>query len=54
VIREAFAHSNPLAVLALVGFLALFAAIIAYVATDRRKGHHQRMQHLPLEDDRHE
>ena len=52
-IREAFAASNPLAVLALLGFVILFGLIVWYVVSDRRKEHLRRMEHLPLEDDRH-
>lgn len=52
-IREVFTHPNPLAVIAMLGFIALFATVIYYLATDRRRGHNERMQNLPLEDDRH-
>ncbi len=52
-IREVFTNPNPWAVLALLGFAALFVAIVVYVATDRRKGHLNRMERMPLEDDRH-
>ncbi len=52
-IREAFSTANPWAVLAMLGFVALFGAIVWYVASDRRRSHLKRMEHLPLEDDRH-
>jgi len=52
-IREVFTNPNPWAVLALLGFIALFAGIIWFVASDRRKDHLRRMEQLPLEDDRH-
>lgn len=52
-IREAFSGSNPLAVLAMLGFIALFGLIVWYVISDRRKQHLSKMEHLPLEDDRH-
>lgn len=52
-IREVFANPNPWAVLAMLGFAALFAAVIWYVVSDRRRSHLERMQNLPLEDDRH-
>ena len=34
-------------------FVGLFAAIVWYVASDRRKQHLSKMEHLPLEDDDH-
>lgn len=52
-IREAFTNANPLAVLAMLGFVALFGLIIWYVVSDRRKAHLNRMENLPLEDDHH-
>lgn len=52
-IREVFTSPNPWAVLGMLGFVALFAAIIYYVASDRRRSHISRMENLPLEDDRH-
>ncbi len=52
-IREVFTNPNPLAVLALLGFASLFGLIVWYVASDRRKGHLSKMEHLPLEDDNH-
>ena len=52
-LREAFTNPNPLAVIAMLGFIALFIGIVIYVATDRRRQRNERMRHLPLEDDRH-
>jgi hypothetical protein len=52
-LREALSNPNPLAVLAMLGFIALFALVVVYVVTDRRRRHNDRMEHLPLEDDRH-
>lgn len=52
-IRAAFASANPLAVLAMLGFITLFGLIVWYVVSDRRKQHLRRMENLPLEDDRH-
>ena len=52
-IREAFANANLLAVLAMIGFITLFGLIVWYVVSDRRKQHLSKMEHLPLEDDRH-
>jgi cbb3-type cytochrome oxidase subunit 3 len=52
-IREAFTNPNPWAALATLAFVGLFVAIVVYVATDRRRRHHEKMQALPLEDDRH-
>jgi hypothetical protein len=52
-IREVFVHTNPLAVLAMLGFVGLFATIVVYVVTDRRRTHIKRMENLPLEDDHH-
>ena len=52
-IREVFTTANPWAVLGMLGFVALFAVIVYYVASDRRRTHLSRMENLPLEDDRH-
>jgi cbb3-type cytochrome oxidase subunit 3 len=52
-IREVFTNPNPWAVLGMLAMVGLFGLIIWYVASDRRKGHLTRMEHLPLEDDRH-
>lgn len=52
-IRDVFINTNPLAVLAMLGFVGLFAAIVVYVVTDRRRTHIKRMENLPLEDDGH-
>jgi len=52
-IREVFTSANPLAVLAMLGFISLFGLIIWYVVSDRRKAHLRKMEHLPLEDDHH-
>ncbi len=52
-IREVFTNANPLALIAMFGFVSLFGLIIWYVVSDRRKHHLQRMEHLPLEDDHH-
>ncbi len=52
-IREVFINANPWAVIGMLGFVGLFALIVWYVASDRRRGHIERMEHLPLEDDRH-
>lgn len=52
-IREVFTNPNPWAILGLIGFVALFAVIVWYVASDRRRSHIAHMENLPLEDDRH-
>ncbi len=52
-IREVFTHLNPWAVVSMLGFVSLFATIVWYVVTDRRRAHLKRMEHLPLEDDHH-
>jgi cbb3-type cytochrome oxidase subunit 3 len=52
-LREAFSHPNPWAAVALLVTLALFTAIVVYVATDRRRSRTERHRNLPLEDDRH-
>ncbi len=52
-IREAFSSANPLAIMAMLGFISLFGLIVWYVFSDRRKQHLSKMENLPLEDDRH-
>jgi hypothetical protein len=54
-LRAAFAgQAGALPLVLLVFFAALFAAILIYVLTDRRRDHLRRMETLPLdEDDRH-
>lgn len=52
-IREAFANYNVFGVVATVGFFALFIGVVVFLITDRRRRLHDKMQNLPLEDDRH-
>ena len=52
-IREAFTHPNPLAVIAMLVFLGFFVGVVVYLVTDRRRRHHDHMQNLPLEDEHH-
>jgi hypothetical protein len=54
-LRAAFAgQAGVLPLVLLVCFAALFAGILIYVLTDRRRDHLRRMETLPLdEDDRH-
>jgi cbb3-type cytochrome oxidase subunit 3 len=52
-IREAFTHPNPFAVIAMFAFIVLFVGVVVYLVTDRRRQHHDHMQNLPLEDEHH-
>lgn len=52
-IREAFANPNPVGLVATVAFVLLFVVVVVYLVTDRRHHLAEKMQNLPLEDDRH-
>jgi hypothetical protein len=47
--------AGPLPAIATTMCFAIFVLVIAYLASDRRRGHHRAMEHLPLDDgtDRH-
>jgi|GEM_PF-2595647 cbb3-type cytochrome oxidase subunit 3 len=45
------AHPNSLALFALLLFVGLASLVVLYIATDRRKAHHRRMESMALDDD---
>jgi len=49
--RELAAHaSQMMPIISTVMCSSLFALLFIYVVTDRRRGHHRTMEHLPLDD----
>ena len=44
-------HPNHFALFALVLFVGLASLVVLYIATDRRKAHHRRMESMALDDD---
>lgn len=43
---------SVLPILSTILFLTIFVVVVIFLLTDRRQGHHERMRHLSLDDDR--